>query len=149
MNRAFWIASALFACGCGSTASVEAGSDATSENPTSHVGAAQDGTTDDRSSDTDGGEDGAGGGGDATRGGDALTGDDAMPSRDAMTGPDATTGDAALAMDVGGSDVLASDGACKCQPYWCGCGACGAGQIACTVDRPVCARGKCVWSPGR
>jgi hypothetical protein len=147
MNRAFRIACAVFACGCGSTTSVEAGSDATSDNPTSHAGADPDGTTGDGSSDMDGGTDGgggadgAGGGGDAPRGGDAPTGDDAMSGWDAMTGADATTGDAAFAMDGGGSDVLTADGACKCQPYWCGCGPCGAGQIACTVDRPACARG--------
>src|ERR1700681_2996960 len=61
MNRSFSIASALLACGCGSTTSVEAGSDATSDSPMSHVGPAHDGTTDDGSSETNGATDAAGG----------------------------------------------------------------------------------------
>jgi hypothetical protein len=141
MSRAFWITFALLACGCGSSTSVEAGADATSDGASSHDGTAPDATTDDGASNADGGANGADGGGDATRGGDAPTGDDATSGRDAITGEDATTGDAALPMDGGGPDVLTADGACACQRYWCGCGPCSAGQIACTVGRAGCARG--------
>ncbi len=49
------------------------------------------------------------------------------------------------ATDSGGGDVLAPDGACECVPYWCGCGACDPGAIACTVNPPPCAL-KCMSS---
>jgi hypothetical protein len=42
--------------------------------------------------------------------------------------------------DAGILDVYAADGACACEPYWCGCGRCDPAQIACTVNPPPCLR---------
>jgi hypothetical protein len=52
---------------------------------------------------------------------------------------DASAPDSSI-MDLD-SSVYASDGACECKPYWCGCGTCDPAQIACTVNAPSCARG--------
>jgi hypothetical protein len=57
---------------------------------------------------------------------------------DSGPSPDASAVDAGLDLDSG---VFAPDGACECQPYWCGCGVCDPAQIACTVGAPACARG--------
>jgi hypothetical protein len=78
---------------------------------------------------------------------DASSGDGAGSDG---TGGDATASDGSpsdgaanegAASDAGGSDVTSGDGACACEPYWCGCGACNPGDIACTVNPPPCNRG--------
>jgi hypothetical protein len=143
MRRVFWLGCALWACGCGTSALVEAGADATSDSASNYDdSASSDGISHHESSDADA----AGGGGDATQDGRLPTGDDAPSGADSITGADAaTTGDGALPMDSGSSDVLTdvltADGGCACQRYWCGCGPCSAGQIACTAGHAVCARG--------
>jgi hypothetical protein len=125
-----WLASAAFAVGCGSSSFTQGDLDATSDGPAtegSEVADAGEGT------DASGASDAASTGdqGTATDGHSSADGShasDASPPDDSSTGADAV-------------DVYGADGACNCQPYWCGCGACDPSQIACTVNPPVCARG--------
>jgi hypothetical protein len=107
-------------------------------------------------SETGGGADSAGStGDDRSLGGDNAGGNGVDGPSDSLMGRDSTgddngdggTGiDAATAGDAGSmadaaADVLTADGACACQPYWCGCGTCDPAQIACAVNPPPCTRG--------
>lgn len=90
---------------------------------------------------------------DAAAAGDGVAAGDGAhgPAADAGTSaapPDSGDGGGvhdASAVDSNATDldagVLAPDGACLCRPYWCGCGVCDPGQVACTVSAAVCARG--------
>jgi hypothetical protein len=141
-TRAWFLTGAILALGCGSPTGASA-PDATSDGRTGEIA-----TGDDANGATDGS--GATDGGGVT---DGAGGPDSDGVVEAAGAPDGGSADAANEHDSGAkgsdssiadagiSDVIAADGACKCQPYWCGCGACSPGQIACTVDPPVCARG--------
>jgi hypothetical protein len=145
MTRAWFLAGAFFALGCGSPTG-ESGPDATSDGTTGDIGIG-----DDAKGPTEGGgvTGDAGGpdsdvvaeGGGAPDGSSADGADGAGGSDGAGDHDSGAMGSDSSIADAGVSDVIAADGACKCQPYWCGCGACSPGQIACTVDPPVCARG--------
>jgi hypothetical protein len=50
-------------------------------------------------------------------------------------------GDGGAPGDSSDDGVILADGACGCAPYWCGCGACNPGDIACTVNPPPCGLG--------
>jgi hypothetical protein len=99
--------------------------------------------------DASGGADtgGADAGGTDARGTVDSSGLDGAGLGDALGGADGSIGDSSqdydtgAIVDAGGSEVNAPDGACLCEPYWCGCGACDPAQIACAVDPPPCTRG--------
>jgi hypothetical protein len=134
MRRSILLA-ALVTLGCGSSSATQGNPDATSDSP----GGGDDGTG--SAIDAPGSPDSPGTG-DGAAGTDGAIGTDAHGSPD---GSDASTGsDSSFPNDAGatdGPDVYSSDGACNCQPYWCGCGACDPSAIACDINPPVCARG--------
>jgi hypothetical protein len=135
MRISILFAASLIA-GCGSSSSSTGTPDATSDAPGGSSGG-DDGT---RSATEDSGSP------DSPRDVYDATSPDDAPGTDAHASPDGS--DASRPTDAGatdGPDVYSADGACNCQPYWCGCGACDPSAIACDVSPPVCARG-CVSS---
>ena len=76
---------------------------------------------------------------------DATTPDGTAGEGGRVDAPSDGTALDSSSIDAGPGDVYAADGACACVPYWCGCGACNPGDIACTVNPPACSRG-CVSS---
>ncbi len=112
------LAGALLAAGCGATSSTGDNPDATADSP----GA--------------GGDDGAGSATDASGSSGSSGGGSSSGAHGSSSG--------GVPSDSGsfdGPDVNSPDGACNCQPYWCGCGACDPAAIACDPNPPVCARG--------
>lgn len=132
---------ALLAVGCGASSSTGGNPDATADSP----GA--------------GGDDGAGsateasgsGGGSSSGGLGSSSGPDASAGADSSSSGSSGGGSSGAGSSSGGGpsdsgsfdgpDVNSPDGACNCQPYWCGCGACDPAAIACDPNPPVCARG--------
>jgi hypothetical protein len=127
----------VLASGCGSSSAGQGSADATSDAATGESGNVGDDGT--------GGTD-APGSPDSPSSGDGAGASDGAPGADARGSPDGSDASAGTdsSSDAGafdGPDVYSADGACNCQPYWCGCGACDPGLIACDIKPPVCALG--------
>jgi hypothetical protein len=128
---------AALALGCGSSSATQGNADARSDAP---GGGGDDATG--STPDAPGSPDSTGTG-DGTRPPDSAGATDAQgvpDGSDAPTGGDSSSGPTD-ASPIDGPDVYSADGACTCQPYWCGCGACNPGYIACDINPPVCALG--------
>ena len=141
MNRTYLLASAFlalaFTLGCGSSSSndLAPNPDATSDGTANQ---AEGSTSDDTGT---GATDGNTTNPDSGAPSDAAGSTDGTAPHDASSsGADSSITDAAL-FDTSTFDVLAADGACACQPYWCGCGTCDPNRISCTPNPPVCALG--------